>query len=86
MAQIDELLELLNTLILFYVENLVTTDKVTLQSLLMCLQFLQTKLQLLQTQTQRLHDELQWNNIQHYKLFFVENNPLFNFDDDNYDP
>jgi hypothetical protein len=59
MAQIDELLELLNTLILSTVDNMVTIDKETLQSILTCLQVSQAKVELLQTQTQLLHDELQ---------------------------
>jgi hypothetical protein len=59
MARIDELLELLNTLILSTVDNMVTTDKATLQSVLTCLQVSQAKVELLQTQTQLLHDELQ---------------------------
>jgi hypothetical protein len=38
MDQIDELLELLNTLILSYMENTVTTDIETLTDVLTCLQ------------------------------------------------
>jgi hypothetical protein len=59
MARIDELLELLNTLILSTNDNMVTTDKETLQSILTCLQVSQAKVELLQTQTQLLHDELE---------------------------
>jgi hypothetical protein len=82
MAQIDELLELLNTLILSTIDNMVTIDKATLQSILTCLQASQAKVELLQIQTRLLHDELQQKNLQHSELVLVQNNPLFNDDDD----
>jgi hypothetical protein len=59
MAQINELLELINTLILSSVGNTVTNDKINLQSVIKCLQVSQDKVALLQTQTQLLHDALE---------------------------
>jgi len=47
MAWIDELLELLNTLILSIDDNTVTTDKETLESILSYLQLSQDKVALL---------------------------------------
>jgi hypothetical protein len=81
MAQIYELLELLNTLILYIVDNMVTIDKETVQYVLTCLQVSQAKVELLQTQIQLLHDELQRKNLQHSELVLVQNNPLFDDDD-----
>jgi len=82
MARIDKLLELLNTLILTFMDNIVTIDKETLLSILTCLQVSQAKVRLLQTHTQLLHDELEWKNLRHSKLVFVHNNPLFEEEDD----
>lgn len=65
-------------------DNTVTTDKVTLQSVLTCLQVSCAKVEH-QTQTQLLHGELQRKN-QHSELVFVHKNPLFNYDDDDDDP
>ena len=59
MDRIYELLELLNTPILSNVNNMVTTDKESLQSILTCFQVLQAKVELLQTQSQLIHDEIQ---------------------------
>jgi hypothetical protein len=77
MARIDGLLELLNTLILSTDDNVVTTDKEIIQSILTCLQVSQAKVEVFQTQTWLLQDELEKNNLQHFELAFVENNPLF---------
>ena len=82
MDRIDDLLELMNTLILSFVDNTVTIDKATLQSILTCLQASQAKTELLQVQTRLLHDELQQKNLQHSELVLVQNNPLFEEDDD----
>jgi hypothetical protein len=82
MARVDELLELLNTLILSSVDNTITTDKATLQSVVTCLQVSQAKVALLQTQTQLLHDALERKNLRHSELVLVQNNPLFEEDDD----
>jgi hypothetical protein len=81
MDLIDELLELLNTLILSTIDNMVTTDKQTLQYILTCLKTSQDKVELLQIQTQLLHDQLQQKNLQHSKLVLFWNNPLFDGDD-----
>jgi hypothetical protein len=72
MALAEGLLELLNTLILSFVDNTVTIDKTTLQSIVTCLQVLQAKETILQTQTQLLQDALEKNNHQqHSKLVLV---------------
>ena len=71
MDWIDELLELLNTPILYIFDNMVTNDKATLQSVLTCLQALQAKVELLQIQTQLLHDEFQRKFFQQYVLVIV---------------
>jgi hypothetical protein len=82
MAQIEELLELLNTLILYSVDNTITIEKTTLQSVVTCLQFSQAKVALLQTQTRLFHDALERKNLrQHFELALVQN-PLFKDDED----
>jgi hypothetical protein len=63
MAQVEKLLELLNTIILSSMDNIVTTDKATLQSIVTCLQVSQAKEALLQTQTRLLHDALEQKNL-----------------------
>jgi hypothetical protein len=82
MARVEELLELLNTLILSSVDNTVTIDKTTLQSVVTCLQVSQAKATLLQTQTRLLHDALERKNLrQHSELVLVQN-PLFKDEED----
>jgi hypothetical protein len=49
MDRIEELLGLLNTLIFSTHDNIVTTDKETLQSVVTCLEDSQAKVELLQT-------------------------------------
>jgi hypothetical protein len=51
MTQNDKLLNLMNTLILSSMENIVTTDKTTLQSIIKFLQVSKDKVALLQTHT-----------------------------------
>jgi hypothetical protein len=63
MARVEELLELLNTLILSSMDVTITIDKTTLQSVVMCLQVSQAKATLLQTQNQLLHDALELKNL-----------------------
>jgi hypothetical protein len=77
MAQIHELLELLNTLILSIDVNMVTIDKATIQFVLTCLQASHAKVELLQIQTQLLHDQLQRKNLQNSELVLVQNNDSF---------
>jgi hypothetical protein len=82
MARVEELLELLNTLILSSVDNTITIDKTTLQYVVTCLQVSQAKAALLQTQTRLLHDALERKNLrQHSELVLVQN-PLFEEEDD----
>jgi hypothetical protein len=59
MAQIDELLELLNTLILYFVDNKFTINETTLQYVVTSLQVSQAKATLLQNHTRLLHDALE---------------------------
>jgi hypothetical protein len=82
MARVEELLELLNTLILSSMDNTVTIDKTTLHSIVTCLHVSQAKVGLLQTQNQLLHDALEQKNLrQHSKLVLVQN-PIFEDDED----
>jgi hypothetical protein len=82
MARVEELLELLNTLILSSMDNTITIDKTTLQSIVTYLQVMQAKVALLQTQTRLLHDALQQKNLlQHSELVLVQN-PIFEDDED----
>jgi hypothetical protein len=86
MEQSRELLELLNTLIITAQDNTVILNKETLQSVLTCLQVTEAKVRLLQYQSQLLNDELiDLKNQQPVKcseLVFVQNNPLYDDDDD----
>jgi hypothetical protein len=52
MDQIDELLELLNTLILSYVDNTITIDITNLIGVLTCLQDSHDKIKFLQLESQ----------------------------------
>jgi hypothetical protein len=86
MARSLKLLELLNTLINTIEDNTVILNKKTLQSVLTCLQVRQAKVRLLQSLSQLLNDELtDLKNKQPVKcseLVFVQNNPLYDDDDD----
>jgi hypothetical protein len=65
------------------VDNTITNNKTTLESVVTCLQVTQAKVALLQTQTRLIHDVLERKNIrQHYELVLVQN-PLFKDDEDN---
>jgi hypothetical protein len=82
MARVEELLELLNTLILSSVDNKITIDKENLQSVVTYLHVMQTKEGLLQTQTHLLHDALVRQNLrQHFEHVLVQN-PLFKDEED----
>jgi hypothetical protein len=83
MARIDELLELLNTLILSSVDNTVTTDIATLTDVLTCLQDSQDKIKFLQLESQLQQEEIQQKN-HHSELVLVQNNSLFEFENDSY--
>jgi hypothetical protein len=89
MERSHELLELLNTLINTTEDNTVTLNKETLQSVLTCLQVTQAKVRLLQSLSQLLNDELtDLKNQQPVKcseLVFVQNNPLYDDNDDDDD-
>jgi len=77
MAQVEELLKLLNTLILSYVDNTITIVKTNLHYVVTCLQVTQAIATLLQTQTWILHDALERQNLrQHFDPIVVQN-PLF---------
>ena len=82
MDQIYELLELLNTLILSIVDNMVTSDKANLTNVLTCLQDSQDEIKIFQLELQLQQDEIQQKN-QHFELVLVQN-PLFE-DDENDD-
>ena len=58
MTRVEELLELLNTLINTTEDNTVILNKTTLQSVLTCFQVTQAKVRLLQSLSQLLNDEL----------------------------
>jgi hypothetical protein len=73
-ARVEELLELLNTIILSSLDNTVTTNKTTLQIVVTCLQVSQAKVALLQTHNRLLHDALERKNLRHSELVLVQNN------------
>jgi hypothetical protein len=87
MERSHELLEFLDTLINTTEYNTVILNKTNLQLVLTCFQVTQAKVILLQEQSQLLNDELiNLKNQQPMKfseLVFVQNNPLYNDDDDN---
>jgi hypothetical protein len=59
MAQVEELLDLSNTLIFSSADNMVTIDKTNLQSVVTYLQVSQAKATLLQTHNRLLHNALE---------------------------
>jgi hypothetical protein len=82
MVQVEELLEILNTLILSFVDNTITIDKITLQSIVTCLHVLQAKTSLLQNQNRLLHDALKRQNLQqHFEPILIQS-PLFKNEED----
>jgi hypothetical protein len=89
MERSHELLELLNTLINTIEDNIVILNKTTLQSVLTCLQVTQAKVILLQEQSHLLNDKLinlkNQQPMKYSELFFVQNNPLYDDDDDDFD-
>lgn len=76
MAQINDLVELLNSLLIFVVNNTVMVDKTTLTHILNCVQDSQVTLEFLQLESQLQRDELQQKN-QHSKLVLIQNNSHF---------
>ena len=63
-------------------DDKVTINKTTLQSVVTCLQVSQAKASLLQTQTRLLHGALERKNLQqHFELVPIQN-PLFKHDED----
>ena len=67
MAWINELVELLNTLLLSSIDNIVIVDKATLTHIRNCVQEAQGIIEFLQIESQLQHDELQQRK-QHYEL------------------
>jgi hypothetical protein len=63
MAQFDELLELLNTLILSFVENTITTNTTTLTDVLTYLQDFRDKIEFLHIESQLQQEEIQQKNM-----------------------
>jgi hypothetical protein len=82
MARIDELLELLNTLILSSVDNTITFDIATLTDVRTCLQDSLDKIEFLQLESQLQQEEIQQKNILHSELVLVQNNSLLEEDID----
>jgi hypothetical protein len=86
MERSRELLEFLNTLINTNEDNTIIMNKETLQSMLTCLQVTQAKVRLLQEQSHLLNDKLIELKIQQpmkfSQLVFVQNNPLYDDNDD----
>lgn len=70
MAQINGLVELLNTLLLSYVDNTTMANKTTLTHIQNCLQDSKDTLEFLQLELQLQQEEI------HYKLIHVQNNLL----------
>jgi hypothetical protein len=65
------------------VKNTVTINKSTLINVLTYLQDSQDKIKFLQLESQLQQDEIQQTN-QHFELVFVQNNSLFEFENDSY--
>jgi hypothetical protein len=82
MARVEELLELLNTLILSSMDNTIPTEKTTLQFVVTCLQISQEKAILLQTQTRLLHDALERKNLRQHSELVLVLNLIFEDDED----
>jgi len=82
MAQVEELLELLNTIILSSMDNTIALDKTTLQFVVTCLQVSQEKTTLLQTQSHLLHDALDRKNLRQQSELVLVLNPIFEDDED----
>lgn len=78
MAQIYELLELLNTLILSTMANIVTIDKETIADFLICLQKFIGHIKFLQHESQLYHNEIH-RKSENYELVHLQNNSLFEF-------
>ena len=70
MARINDLVELLNTLLLSIIDNTIMVDKNNLTHIRNCIQDSQDTLEFLQLESQLQRDELQQKN-QHSKLFLV---------------
>jgi hypothetical protein len=81
MDQVEELLELLNTLIFSYVDNIFTFDIATLTDVRTCLQDSLDKIEFLQLESQLQQEEIQQKN-HHYELVLVQKNCIFEEDDD----
>jgi hypothetical protein len=79
----------MNTLINTTKDNTMILYKDNLQSMLTCLQVMQAKVRLLQAQSQLLNDELidlkNQQLVNCSKLVFVQNKPLCNDEDDDFD-
>ena len=75
MAWINDLVELLNTLLIYVVYNTVMVNKKTLIHIQNYVQDSQDTIKFLQLELQLQHDELQQRK-QHSKLVIVQNNPL----------
>ena len=83
MARINGLVELLNTLFLSFINNTVMVDKTTLTHIQNCIQYSQDTLEFLKPMSQLQCDELRQKN-QDSKIFLVENNAHFEFENDSH--
>jgi chemotaxis protein histidine kinase CheA len=86
MERSHKLLEFMNTLINTTKDNIVILNKTTLQLVLNCLQVTQAKVRLPQEKSHLLNDELielkSQKLVKFSELVFVQNNPLYNDDND----
>jgi hypothetical protein len=61
----------------------------TLENVITCLRVMQTKVHLLQSQSQLLNDEIKdlknQQLVKNYKLILIQNNPLYDVNDDDDD-
>ena len=83
MARINDLVELVNTLLLSSIDNIDTVDKTTLTHIRNCVQHSQDTTEFLQLESQLQCDELQQNN-QHFELVLVQNNVYLEFENHSY--
>ena len=73
MARLNGLVELLNTLLLYYIDNNVMIDKTTLTHIRNCVKESKDVIEFLKLESQLQHDKIEQKN-QHSELVLFQNN------------
>jgi hypothetical protein len=81
MVRVEELLDLLNTLIFSSMENTITTSKTTLQSIVTFLEFTQAKETLLRTRNRLIQGAHELRNLRQYYELVLFHSPIFEDDE-----